>query len=72
MLSRESEVHVVQTPSEFTLTVDGEIQSKYADVFQGLGELGEPLHLKVDELIKAVHIPPRGILEVLRIPSKIV
>ena len=37
-----TEVHVVQTPNELGLPKE-EILNKYTDVFQGLGELGEPL-----------------------------
>lgn len=60
-------VHAVQTPSEFGLTEE-EICTKYADVFQGLGELGEPLHLEVDETTRPIQIPPRRIPEALRKP----
>ena len=62
-------VHVVQTPNEIGLTEE-EIRAKYADVFQGLGELGESLHLEVDETVRPVQIPPRRIPEVLRKPLK--
>ena len=55
-------VHAVQAPSEIGLSEE-EIRTKYADVFQGLGELGEPLHLEVDETIKPVQTPPRRIPE---------
>jgi len=44
--------------------------SVYADVFQGLGELGEPLLLEVDESIKPVQIPPWRIAEAPRKPLK--
>ena len=47
-----------------------EILNKYTDVFQGLGEFGEPLRLEVDEMVKPVQIPPRGIPEALRGPLK--
>ena len=69
MLPGENEVHVVQTPSEIGLSEE-EIRTKYADVFQGLGELGEPLHLEVDEMITPVQIPPRRIPEALKVPLK--
>lgn len=62
-------VHAVQALSEIGMSEE-EIQTKYADVFQGLGELGEPLHLEVDETIKLVQIPPRRIPEALRKPLK--
>ena len=39
-------------------------------VFQGLGELGEPLHLEEDEMITPVQIPPRRIPEALKVPLK--
>ena len=68
LLSEANEaVHAVQTPSEFGLTEE-EIRTKYADVFQGLGELREPLHLKVNETTRPVQIPPRRIPEALRKP----
>jgi len=60
-----TEVHVVQTPNELGLSKE-EILNKYTDVFQGLGELGEPLRLEVDEMVKPVQIPPRRIPEALR------
>ena len=64
-----TEVHVVRTPDELGLSKQ-EILNKYTDVFQGLGELGEPLRLEVDEMVKPVQIPPRGIPEALRGPLK--
>ena len=68
LLSEANEtVHAVQTPSEFGPTEE-EIRTKYADVFQGLGELGETLHLEVDETTRPVQIPPRRIPEALRKP----
>ena len=69
MLPGANEVHVVHTPSEIGLSEE-EIRTKYADVFQGLGELGEPLHLEVDEMITPVQIPPRRIPEALKAPLK--
>ena len=62
-------VNVVETPSEKGLSEE-EIRTKYADVFQGLDELDEPLHLEVDETVKPVQIPPRRISEALRTPLK--
>lgn len=64
-----NEVHVVHTRSEIGLSEE-EIRTKYADVFQGLGELGEPLHLEEDEMITPVQIPPRRIPEALKVPLK--
>lgn len=69
MLPGANEVHVVQTLSEIGLSEE-EIRTKYADVFQGIGELGEPLHLEVDEMIIPVQIPPRRIPDALKIPLK--
>ena len=69
MLPATNEVHVVQTPSEVGLSEE-ELRTKYADVFQGLGELGEPLHLEVDEMTAPVQIPPRRIPEALKVPLK--
>ena len=71
MLPGANEVHVVQTPSEIGLSEE-EVRTKYAEVFQGLGELGEPLHLEVhvDEMITPVQIPPRRIPEALKVPLK--
>jgi len=60
-----TEVLVVQTPKELGLSKE-EILNKYTDVFQGLEELGKPLRLEVDEMVKPVQIPPRRISEVLR------
>ena len=40
-------VHALQALSEIGLS-EVEIQTKYADVFQGLGEFGEPLLLEVE------------------------
>ena len=62
-------VHVVQSPSAIGLS-EKEIRTKYADVFQGLGELGESLRLEIDESIKLIQIPPRRIPEALRKPLK--
>ena len=69
MLPGAKEVHVVHIPSEIGLSEE-EIRTKYADVFQGLGELGEPLHLEEDEMITPVQIPPRRIPEALKVPLK--
>ena len=69
MLPGANEVHVVHTPSEIGLSEE-EIRTKYADVFQGLGELGGPLHLEVNEMITPVQIPPRRIPEALKVPLK--
>lgn len=70
LLPRANEtVHVVQAPSKIGLS-DKEIWTKYANVFQGLGELGEPLHLVVDVTIKPVQIPLRQILKALSKPLK--
>ena len=70
LLSGNNEaVHVVQAPKEIDL-MEEEIRAKYADVFQGLGELGESLHLEVDETVRPVQIPPRRIPEALRKPLK--
>ena len=60
-----TEVHVVQTPKELGLSKE-EILNKYTDVFQGLEELGKPLRLEVDEMVKPVQIPSRRISEALR------
>ena len=66
LLAGSSEVaHLVQAPSATGLS-EKEIRTKYADMFQGLGELGEPLHLEVHESIKPVQILPRRIPEALR------
>ena len=68
LLAGSSEVvQVVQAPSAIGLS-EKEIRTKYADVFQGLWELGEPLRLEVDESIKPVQILPRRIPEALRKP----
>ena len=64
-----TEVLVVQTPNELGLSKE-EILTKYTDVFQGLGELGEPLQLEVDKMVKPVQIPPRRIPVALRGPLK--
>ena len=69
MLPGANEVHGVHTPSEICLSEE-KIWTKYAGVFQGLGELGEPVHLEVDEMITPVQIPPRRIPEALKIPLK--
>jgi hypothetical protein len=47
-----------------------DILQKYPDVFEDIGELGEPLHLEVDDTVKPVQIPPRRIPEALRKPLK--
>ena len=46
-------VHVVQAPSEIGLSKE-KIRTKHADMFQGLGKLGEPLHLEDHELTTPV------------------
>ena len=59
----------MQAPSEIVLSEE-EIRTKHADVFQGLEEPREPLHLEVDKSIEPVQIPPRKIPEALRKPLK--
>ena len=59
----------MQAPSEIGLSEE-EIRTKYADVFQGLSKLREPLHLEANELIKPVQITPRRTPEALRKPLK--
>ena len=59
----------MQTLSKFGLSEE-DIWTKYAELFQHLGEFGEPLHLEVDETIKPVQIPPRGIPKALRTSLK--
>ena len=44
--------------------------SKYEDVFDGLGSLGTPLRLEVDETVKPVQQPLRKEPEALRTPLK--
>ena len=44
--------------------------SQYKDVFDGLGNLGTPLRLEVDETVKPVQQPLRRVLEALRTPLK--
>ena len=52
-----------------TLTKEDMLR-KYPAVFEGLGDLGEPLHLEVDDTVTPVQIPPRRIPEALRQPLK--
>ena len=63
------EVQAVDNQSTEALTKD-KILQKYPEVFDGIGELGEPLHLEVDTTVKPVQIPPRRIPEALRKPLK--
>ena len=44
--------------------------SQYEDVFDGLGNLGTPLRLEVDETVKPVQQPLRRVPEALRTPLK--
>ena len=44
--------------------------SQYEDVFDGLGNLGTPLRLEVDETVKPVQQPVRRVPEALRTPLK--
>ena len=44
--------------------------SQYEDVLDGLGNLGTPLRLEVDETVKPVQQPLRRVLEALRTPLK--
>ena len=41
-----------------------QILQEYRDIFEGLGELGEPLHLEIDESVTPVQLPPRRVPEV--------
>ena len=54
-----AEVHMVQPPIRTGLSEE-QIWTKYPDVFQRLGELGEPLHLEVNDMITPIQIPPEG------------
>ena len=51
------------------LTLD-QVRSQYEDVFDGLGNLGTPLRLEVDETVKPVQQPLRRVPEALRTPLK--
>ena len=64
-----TEVQAVHTQSN-ELTKD-DILNHYLDVFQGLGELGDNLHVEVNETITPVQIAPRRIPEALRKPLKV-
>jgi hypothetical protein len=64
-----NEVHAVDNQCTGELTKE-DILQKYPDVFEGIGELGESLHLEVDDTVKPVQIPPRRIPEALRKPLK--
>ena len=64
-----NEVQAVDNQCTGELTKE-EILQRYPDVFEGIGELGEPLHLEVDDTVKPVQIPPRRIPEALRKPLK--
>lgn len=46
------------------------VLSKYLDLFEGLGDLGDPLHLEIDDTVKPVQIPPRRIPEIFKQPLK--
>ena len=67
--SKANEVRVVDNQRTKELTKE-DVLAKHPDVFEGLGELGEPLHLEVDDTVKPVQIPPRRIPEALRNPLK--
>jgi hypothetical protein len=66
-----NEVHAVNNQNQCTRERTKEdILQKYPDVFEGIGELAEPLHLEVDDTVKPVQIPPRRIPAALRKPLK--
>ena len=60
ILSETNEVRAVNNQRTRALTKE-DVLGKYPDVFEGLGELGEPLHLGVDDTVKPVQIPPKRI-----------
>ena len=66
---RVNEVQAVDNQCIGGLTKE-EILQKYPEVFEGIGELGEPLHLEIDHTVEPVQIPPRRIPEALRKPLK--
>ena len=45
-----------------------QIVQQYGDVFEGLGELGQPLHQEVKESVQSVQFPSRRIPEARRTP----
>ena len=47
-----------------------QVRSQYEDAFDGLGNLGTPLRLEVDETVKPVQQPLRRVPEALRTPLK--
>lgn len=47
-----------------------QLLNQFSDVFDGLGDLGEHLHLEVDNVIKPVQLPPRRVPEALGNPLK--
>ena len=63
------DVQAVDNQCTESLTKE-KILQKYPEIFKGIGELGEPLHLEVDNTVKPVQIPPRRIPEALRKPLK--
>ena len=66
---RVNEVQAVDNQFIGGLTKE-EILQKYPDVFEGIGELGEPLHLEINHTVEPVQIPLRRISEALRKPLK--
>lgn len=66
-----AEVNVVNKtfPRNIGIT-EQQLVSQYRDVFDGLGALGEPLHLEVDNTVKPVQVPPRRVPEALKKPLK--
>ena len=69
ILSETNEVRAVNNQRTRALTKE-DVLRKYPDVFEGLGELGEPLYLEVDDTVKPVQISPKRIPEALRKPLK--
>ena len=63
-------MNLIQVNHDNFLPAPAEVYMVQPDVFQGLGELGEPLHLEVNDMITPVQIPPRRIPEVLKTPLK--
>ena len=68
ILPETNEVQAMNNQCMWELTKE-DILRKYPDLFKGLGELGGPLHLEVDDTVKPIQILPR-IPEALQKPLR--
>ena len=68
-ITSEGHVFGIHTPNWPGITKE-QLLNQFSDVFEGLGELGEHLHLEVDDTTKPVQLPTRRVPEALKTPLR--